>query len=164
MESAVEPTAVDTADRAHRPTIVCIDDDPEIIQALTLVLARYDVEVVGGFTGEQGIWETLCRKPDLVITDIRMPRGSGNTVIECLRAIPQTGFIPVIVLTGLRDRHLKGRMKRLGATGYLQKPVTIADLLREIGKYLELRKRATDASGSGSWRDNMPSWNHIPPH
>ena len=164
MENTLEPTTVDGAKQPHRPTIVCIDDDPETIRAISLILSKYDVELVAGFTGEQGIWETLSRKPDLVITDIRMPRGSGDTVIECLRAVPQTGFIPVIVLTGMRDRHLKGRMRRIGATGYLLKPVPISDLLAEIGKYVELRERATDSKAGQSWHDNTPSWKCIPPH
>lgn len=140
MQSSFEPMTVD-AERTKRPTIVCIDDDPDVCHVVALTLSQYDVEVVPGFTEEQGIWEVMCRKPELVITDVKMPRGSGDTVIECLRAVPQTGFIPVIVLTGLRDRQLKGRMRRLGVSGYLTKPVSTLELLTEIGKYVELKQR-----------------------
>lgn len=112
-------------------------------RVISLILSKYDVEVVPGFTGVHGIWEALRRKPDLVITDLRMPQGSGEVVTECLRAVAQTGFIPVIVLTGLRDPNLKGRLRRLGATGYLLKPVRTQELLAEIRKYVELKELAT---------------------
>jgi DNA-binding response OmpR family regulator len=122
------------------PTIVCVDDDPDITRAIALMLSKYDVELIPGFTGEQGIWQAICREPDLVITDLRMPHGSGELVLECLRASPRTSFVPVIVLTGLRDPNLKGRVRRLGAAGYLLKPVSIRELLAEIRKYVELKE------------------------
>lgn len=124
-----------------RPTIVCIDDDPDIPCTIASMLSKFDVEVIPAFTGQQGVWQALCKNPDLVITDCKMPQGGGGVVLECLKSLWKTWSVPVIVLTGLRDSQLHGRMRRLGAAGYLRKPVSTAQLLAEIGKHVELRKR-----------------------
>ena len=125
----------------RRPTIVCIDDDPDIPYAITLMLSKFDVEVVPAFTGQQGIWQALCKSPDLVITDCRMPQGEGKLVLEFLKSFRKTWCVPVIVLTGMRDPQLCCLMRRLGAAGYLLKPVSTAQLLAEIGKHVELKER-----------------------
>ncbi len=143
------------------PTIVCIDDDPHITQAIGLLLTHYEVNVVSAYSGEHGIWETLSQDPDLVITDLRMPQGSGELVVECLKTVPKTGGVPVIVLTGRREPHLKRMLKRLGAAGHLQKPVNIHDLLEEIGKHIELRKRDTPTDSESY--DATAGWQRIPP-
>lgn len=127
--------------RQRRPTIVCIDDDPDIPRAISLILSKFDVEVIPAFTGQQGIWQALCKNPELVITDCKMPQGQGELVLEYLKSLRKTWTVPVIVLTGLRDPQLKGHMRRLGAAGYLLKPVATARLLAEIRKHMELRER-----------------------
>jgi DNA-binding response OmpR family regulator len=124
-----------------RPTIVCIDDDPDIPAAVALMLSKFDVKVIPAFTGQQGIWEVLSASPDLVITDCKMPQGGGDEVLECLKSLRKTWCVPIVVLTGLRDSRLEGHMRRLGAAGHLRKPVSPAQLLAEIQKLLELRER-----------------------
>jgi response regulator RpfG family c-di-GMP phosphodiesterase len=133
-----------SGERKSRPTIVCIDDDPDILYAIALVLSKFEVDVIRALTGQQGIWQTLCKKPDLVITDCRMPQGEGELVLESLRSLRNTWCMPVIVLTGLRDAQLESRMRRLGAKSYLLKPVSTRSLLVEIGKYIELRAASED--------------------
>lgn len=127
--------------RKRRPTIVCIDDDPGISCAIALMLSKFDVEVVPAFTGQQGVWQAVRKNPDLLITDCRMPQGDGDLVLECLKPLWKARYVPVVVLTGLRDPQLDRRMRRLGAVGYLLKPVSTAQLLAEIGKHVVLRER-----------------------
>jgi CheY-like chemotaxis protein len=124
-----------------RPTVLCIDDDPDITASIERILSAYDVAVQRDFCGAQGIWDAMNGKPDLIITDLRMPQGNGEDLLDCLKRNDQTRHIPVIVLTGQRGAHLPGQLKRRGADGFLLKPVHYTTLLAEIGEFIDLRDR-----------------------
>jgi DNA-binding NtrC family response regulator len=117
---------------------LCVDDDPEITRAIEMVLSNYDVNVIRDCCGRLGVWDVYQSNPDIIITDLRMPDGNGQLLLEQVRSNTQTAHIPVIVLTGQRDPHLPGRMKHLGATGFLQKPVHCERLLAEIRRFVSL--------------------------
>ena len=80
-----ESTKSTTTYEQHVPTILLIDDDPEITQSIQSRLANYDVNVIRRFTGIQGISEANYNKPDLIITDLRMPLGEGEDVLSCVK-------------------------------------------------------------------------------
>jgi response regulator RpfG family c-di-GMP phosphodiesterase len=126
-------------DCSVRPRILCIDDDPAIVAALAMRFRAYDVDVLTAFFGTQGIWLAITERPDVIITDIRMPNGDGDYVVECLKGRDDTCDIPVIVLTGTRDRDIKRWMLTLGVEAYLQKPANFAALLEAVGKLVELK-------------------------
>ena len=77
----------------------------------------------------------------MIITDLRMPQGEGEYVLECLKRIADTAHIPVIVLTGERGEDLPGRLSSLGAAGFLRKPFQFDDLVGELSRHIELRAR-----------------------
>lgn len=144
MSHTLLPEPIESGPRCGA-TIVCIDDDPDISLAIRLMLSRFDVEVIPAFTGEQGIWQALSKRPDLVITDCRMPQGDGDMVLDWLKSVQTSWCVPVIVLTGLRDPQLESHMKRHGAVSYLLKPVSAGQLVAEIGRHLTLRERDAGA-------------------
>ncbi len=70
------PIGCATIDRAcfpetYCPLMLCVDDDPEISQAIALRLRNYQVNVLRAFYGAQGMWLAVTEKPDFVITDVR---------------------------------------------------------------------------------------------
>ncbi|MBX3437617.1 MAG: response regulator [Planctomycetaceae bacterium] len=123
-----------------RPTILCVDDDPEITRSIELILSNYDVQVVRDCCGRLGIWDVYQNTPDVIITDLRMPEGSGQHFLEQVKCNTRTAHIPVIVLTGQIDPQLPGRMRNLGAASFLRKPVHFQRLLAEIGRFIPLRE------------------------
>lgn len=125
-------------DLQNRPKVLCIDDDPAIVTAIERHLARYDVEVHTAFLGKQGIWTAVTETPDVIITDLRMPHGNGEYVVECLKGRSDTCEIPVIVLTGQRDPQIKRWMMTLGIERYLQKPLRMEKLVHELGKLIDM--------------------------
>lgn len=127
-----------TYDR-HIPTILLVDDDPAITQTIEMRLANYDVNVIRRFTGMQGIGEATYEKPDLVITDLKMPYGEGEELLSCLKRNATTAHIPVIVLSGQRGNDLPMRMMKRGAAAFLRKPTHYRNLIAEISKHIELR-------------------------
>ena len=64
------------------PVVLCIDDDPHVIEVIQDYLDRYDVKLLPAYFGTQGIWLAALHQPDVIITDLRMPQGDGTTVIE----------------------------------------------------------------------------------
>jgi DNA-binding response OmpR family regulator len=128
------------------PTILCIDDDPGVSGAIERRLNRYDVHLIRAFHGMHGYAEALRHKPDVIVMDLRMPNGDGATILECLRRNRQTAGIPVIVLSGMRDRRLRQRVLNLGANRFLYKPIFLDELTNELGRFVELRKREAETA------------------
>ncbi len=77
----------------------------------------------------------------MVITDVNMPQGAGDYVVDCLRNNSDTREIPVIVLTGQRDPQLESHMRHSGADEYFVKPVHFDKLREAIFKYIPLHER-----------------------
>lgn len=123
------------------PRILCIDDDPEICRTLEMRLGEYQAEVQLAYFGTQGFWEAITDHPDLILMDVAMPSGDGRFVLESLRKNAMTERIPVIVLTGMRDPRLRSQLFALGADQYLTKPIHFQELLPEITRFVDLRKR-----------------------
>jgi two-component system chemotaxis response regulator CheY len=71
-------------------------------------------------------------KPNLIVTDINMPVMGGLEMIEKVRALPGCRFFPILTLTTESDSAKRDAGRRLGATGWLVKPITGNDLLKVI--------------------------------
>jgi DNA-binding response OmpR family regulator len=131
------------------PTILCIDDDPDVSGAIERQLRGYDVRVIRAFHGMHGYAEALLHRPDVIVTDLRMPSGDGATILECLRRNRQTAGIPVIVLTGMRDRRLRHKLQDLGANEFLYKPLPPDELIQTLRRFVDLRERNTELTCPG---------------
>ncbi|MCH7989066.1 MAG: response regulator [Planctomycetes bacterium] len=127
-------------DLRKRPTVLCIDDDPEISRVLSIRLKNYQVEVLRAFHGMHGFWLAMTEKPDLIITDMRMPQGEGDYVVECLKNNSDTSQIPIFVLTGQRDAGLERKMRNLGVEHYFTKPMEFDELRECIEHYIPLHE------------------------
>ena len=142
-----EPTEAATAVLDHptactqTPVVLCIDDDPQVVEVIQDYLDRYDVKLLRAHFGTQGIWLAAVHQPDVIITDLRMPQGDGTTVIETIRRNAKTAAIPIVVLTGRTDPGIDGRVRHLGAETCLHKPLHVHDLLAELRRYIEVRPK-----------------------
>jgi DNA-binding response OmpR family regulator len=130
--------------RPQTPVVLCIDDDPQVVEVIQDYLDRYDVKLLPAYFGAQGIWLAELHQPDVIITDLRMPQGDGTTVIETIRHNAKTAAIPIVVLTGRTDSNIVGLMRHLGAESCLHKPLHIHDLLAELRRYIEVRPKLLD--------------------
>jgi DNA-binding response OmpR family regulator len=123
---------------APTPKILCIDDDPAVGQLIRIHLSNYHVKVISAGYGTQGYWDAMVHQPDVVITDLRMPQGSGDYVVECLKRNLTTRGIPVIVLTGRRDPAQQRYLESLGVARYFVKPLPFDQLLTELRRHVTL--------------------------
>lgn len=122
-----------------KPVVLCIDDDPEICRSLQIQLGHLGLEVQIALFGTHGYWDALVRRPDVIITDLRMPQGSGDYIIECLKRNPKTRNIPIIVLTGRRDPELKRHLTGMGIARFFCKPLAFQELCDELALHIPLK-------------------------
>lgn len=123
------------------PRILCVDDDPGIQTTIKMRLRDYFVRVDCGYYGAEGIFEAVNSMPDLIITDLAMPFGDGQHLVQFVRSNVKTCAIPVIVLTGMRDPGLRHQLLSGGADAFLEKPIAFDRLLEEMGRFISLQKR-----------------------
>jgi len=112
---------------------------------VTTVLEKrgYDIHVAAD--GEEGLARARVVRPDLIITDVMMPRLDGWSLVKQLRATPELAFVPVIFLTALGSDEDRIRGFRLGADDYLPKPFRFEELDLRVAKAL---KRLHPESGT----------------
>lgn len=118
------------------PRILCVDDDPFVVDAIGRQLHWYKVRVTKALHGMQGIWFSQLTKPDLIITDLKMPLCSGKELLEVVNKIA-----PVIFITGVRDENTRNELLAAGAAEVLFKPVDSRDLVEIIQRFVRLEKR-----------------------
>src|SRR6185436_12712772 len=110
------------------PRILVVDDDAWILRMVTTVLEKRGYEIITAHDGEEGFKIALARVPDLVISDVMMPRMDGWTLVKALRSKPEFAFVPVIFLTALGTDEDRIKGFRLGADDYLPKPFRFEEL------------------------------------
>jgi DNA-binding response OmpR family regulator len=117
-------------------TILIIDDDREIASMLHGVLQNNGYRVFLAPNGAEGQRQINSLKPDLVITDMMMPRLGGFPVLEFLKTLDTPP--PVIMITANEGGRHKAYAEMLGVADYLRKPFPMEVLLKKA-----VRKRAT---------------------
>jgi FixJ family two-component response regulator len=118
--------------QAQKPTVLCVDDDPNISEAIGRRLQRLGIRVLRAYDGMQGCWQAATERPGIIVLDVAMPNGNGVEILQWLKRNQQTAGIPVVVLTGKTDPGLCRKMRKLGAIRFLAKPVPFEELLEEI--------------------------------
>jgi signal transduction histidine kinase/ligand-binding sensor domain-containing protein/CheY-like chemotaxis protein/AraC-like DNA-binding protein len=124
----------------HAPLILLIEDDTDLRQFLRSCMpAGY--RIAEAVDGEDGIQMALELVPDLIVSDLTMPRKDGYEVTEYLKSNPGTSHIPVILLTAKADLESKLQGLQRGADAYLTKPFRADELLAHIENLLASRQR-----------------------
>lgn len=118
-------------------TIFLIDDSQTILMSMEQLLSRHAVKIEKAGDGEEAMRKLAAGlKPDLIITDINMPRKDGMQLIREVKQDSRFRFTPILVLTTEFDTAKKTEAKKLGATGWLVKPVNGEQLLGVLKQVL----------------------------
>lgn len=116
--------------------ILAVDDSPTMRGLIGAALTPNGFDVHFAEDGIDGLEKLQEAEPDLVITDINMPRMDGFGVIEGVRDDPKFSSLPVLVLTTESGEDLKSRARRAGATGWIVKPFDDERLVSVIHRVL----------------------------
>ena len=130
--------------------ILIVDDDEDAIAMIRHHLVGADYEVLHALDGIHALTLATRELPDLVISDICMPEFDGFGLLAALRANETTCALPVVFLTVLDDPESVTRATRMGADGYLPKPVLREALLETVAAKLRLREQRLAASETRS--------------
>jgi DNA-binding response OmpR family regulator len=132
--------------RKRKKRILIVDDERDIVKAVTIRLQVNGFEVLSAFDGVQGLFAAHKERPDLILLDIRMPGADGFTVAEQLRNSRLTRAIPVVFLTGSPEPNAQEKAMEMGARFYVKKPYDPEELLDAVGRALEGEGRDREAS------------------
>jgi DNA-binding response OmpR family regulator len=121
--------------------ILCIEDEPEMIDLIRLILGRRGFEVKGANGGVEGLHMIREELPDLVLLDLMMPDMDGWEVYQQMKADEKTKGIPVIVVTAKAqsiDKVLGLHIAKVD--DYIAKPFSPQDLMTSVEKVLSKAK------------------------
>jgi len=124
---------------ARRKKILIVDDERDIVKALTIRLQSKGYNTVVAFDGVQGVFMAHKERPQLIILDIRMPASDGFSVAEKLKESKRTRAIPILFVTGSPDREAEERARALGARYFIKKPYDPEELLDAVKRALEMK-------------------------
>lgn len=122
-------------------SILCIEDEPEMIDLIRLILGRRGFEVKGANGGVEGLEKIHTEAPDLILLDLMMPDMDGWEVYQQIKADEKTKKIPVIVVTAKAqsiDKVLGLHIAKVD--DYIAKPFNPHELLASVEKVLQKKE------------------------
>jgi CheY-like chemotaxis protein len=125
--------------------ILIVDDDPWILRMVTTVLGKRGYRIHTAADGQEAYLKAIEVKPDLIVTDIMMPKMDGWTLVRSLRARSDLALTPVIFLSALGSDEDRIQGFRLGADDYLPKPFRFEELDLRVNNALRKRRATSDS-------------------
>jgi DNA-binding response OmpR family regulator len=136
-QSTLAEAQKDAAAAQEKLKVVCIEDEPEMIELIRLILGRRNFELIGAVGGREGLEVVRKIKPKLVLLDLMMPDIDGWEVYQQMKADEELSHIPVIVVTAKAqsiDKVLGLHIAKVD--DYVTKPFGPQELLASVNKVL----------------------------
>ncbi len=134
-EDRAEVQALEKGDR-----ILLVEDNVDLLMYVSKMLDRFGHDVITAFDGLDG-WEHVQKDlPDLIVSDVMMPRMDGYELIKNVKATSTTMHIPIILITAKPELESKIKGLETGADDYLPKPINIRELDARIKNLITMRK------------------------
>ena len=120
--------------------ILVVDDEPRNVKILQIHLQARGYTVLSAGDGDEALEIILDEMPDIILLDINMPKLDGFAVVERVRIDEKTAFIPIIMITAMRDTE-ENRIKALeaGADDFIEKPFNSFEVLARIKSLLRIK-------------------------
>lgn len=112
--------------------ILLIEDEPNIIEAIRFILSREGLQVDTHADGLTALAEIRNRSPELVILDAMLPNRSGFDILADIRADPDVGQVPVLMLTARGQKRDREMAERAGVSHFMTKPFSNAEVLETV--------------------------------
>lgn len=117
--------------------ILIVDDDPDLVEAVSMILESKNYEVAAAYGGIEGLQKAKTENPDLIVLDVMMPDKDGYAVCKELKADPELRKIPVLLLTAVvskiaTTRYTQAAGLETEADDYIDKPVEPEVLVKRI--------------------------------
>jgi DNA-binding response OmpR family regulator len=122
-------------------TVLVIDDDPVILELLRVNFEIEGFDVICATDGEEGLKRAQADHPDVVISDIMMPRRDGLQLLNDLKSDPETENLPVILLSAKAQRNEVQQGLDMGADDYITKPFDPLELIDRLNAVMTRPRR-----------------------
>ena len=111
-----------------------VDDDPDVLSVITLILRHYQAEVIAAAKPHEGLEQVKRHRPDVIISDIGMPHMDGHQLIRAVGNLPphEGGYTPAIAVTAFNRPEDRTRVSEAGFQNHLSKPVDMHELITTI--------------------------------
>ncbi len=131
--------------------ILLVDDDPDILDAVTIILQTQGHQIVTARDGIEALATLKAEKPDLMILDLLMPKMDGFALCKELKDPRWAKYadIPIIILTSVREEASRRRYEletgmELDVDDYVEKPIAPATLLQRVEKLLKKKVKSKE--------------------
>jgi two-component system cell cycle response regulator DivK len=125
-----------------KATILYVEDNPDNRTLVRRILLSEDYAMLEAVNAFDALNILKDNRPDLILMDINMPDMDGYTLTAKIRALPGFERIPILALTANVMRGDKEKTLEAGCDGYIQKPLDIDQLIREVERFLPRRTHA----------------------
>jgi|TARA_B100000497_G_C7679025_1_gene410642 DNA-binding response OmpR family regulator len=112
--------------------VLIIEDEPNIVEALSFILSRDGWAVSLHADGNQAVEAVQSKRPNLVILDVMLPNKSGFDILKDLRDSVDTREVPVLMLTARGQNKDRMLAEKLGVSRFMTKPFSNADILSAV--------------------------------
>jgi DNA-binding response OmpR family regulator len=117
--------------------ILIVDDEPAWLQILLYILRKKGYEVRGETNAADALKALNEFKPDLIVSDVRMPDMNGFDFLDRVKHSRKSSSIPFVFITAIDDYESRKAAQDLGATDYLTKPFNEEDVVGILSKYID---------------------------
>jgi signal transduction histidine kinase len=140
LEPALQQSpAVGAREEGEGPLVLVVEDNPDMRLLLTRTL-RTAYRVVSAEDGEQGLTTANTLKPDLILSDVMMPKLNGEQLVHAVRATKDLDAVPILLLTAKADDALRARILEMGAQDYLLKPFSRDELMARVKNLITIKR------------------------
>lgn len=108
--------------------VLVVEDDPESLEILARFLELEGFRVRRAENGADALKQILTSVPDLILSDVKMPKCDGYKLVRQIRSNPRTELLPIILITALDEKPDRIEGFRTGADAYITKPVDLDEL------------------------------------
>jgi two-component system alkaline phosphatase synthesis response regulator PhoP len=132
---------------SNKPTILLVEDEENLHEALKLNLELEGYEITSAFTGSEALQKVQSEYFDLIILDVMLPDVDGISITETIRV--QNNHVPILILSAKNTSSDRVLGLKKGADDYLTKPFNLEELLLRVQKLIEKNKKMQDKDSVG---------------
>lgn len=122
---------------AHEKTVLIVEDNELNLKLFHDLLEAHGIGVLEARTGPEALELARATPPDLILMDIQLPEVSGLQVTEQILADEALSHIPVVAVTAFAMKGDEERIRAGGCRDYIAKPISVADFLEKVKRYLD---------------------------
>ncbi|PKU25482.1 ATP-binding protein [Telmatospirillum siberiense] len=128
--------AESTPESGSGPLVLVVEDNPDMNAYIAEALNR-QFRIATAYDGEEGLHKALNLRPDLILTDLMMPKMSGDRMVEELRRHPSMSTVPIVVLTAKTDEEQQVKLLAAGVQEYIGKPFSLEELRARLANLVQ---------------------------